>query len=500
MHEPVPDASDARPPLTANVDLRRLIDMEAMDAKIRPMQQSGAGLQNVHHRLNSSDRLRATVRQYWAQLLIVVFGLGLASALFFLQRAPVGGRSIVKITGVDAVYYFATAHSLLFDRDYDLTNDFQSLDPHQIFRTQEHPASGKPENPFAIGYPILSVPFLAAGTAVDALAGRPADGYSQSALYFYFLANIAFVVFGMIFLSRLLQRFGLSSLQAIFLTFSLWLATTLGYYTLSPMSHSATFMLAAAFMLVWWKVKDSSSPGGWALLGLCGGFLSICRWQDIFYLGIPVLFELSHNRSLAPWRRWFVYGGVAALCWVPQIAEWKVIYGRLFTIPQGKDFLHFPPQYMHLVLFSTNHGWFIWTPITALGVLGLFYGARKATAFYWPCLLVIFLEVAVMGSMPTNWHNSESFGIRSLTSCVPLIALGVATLMRDLGRGFQAGMVGLIALCAIYTTLFAVQYRLDMVPKIGTLTMSEVLWDKLSLRQAYQHTHRPPPDSTQPSR
>ena len=195
-----------------------------------------------------------------------------------------------------------------------------------------------------------------------------------------------------------------------------------------------------------------------------------------------------------------MYGGTAALCWVAQIAEWKVIYGRLFTIPQGKDFLHFPPQFMHLVLFSTNHGWFIWTPITALGVLGLFYGARKATSFYWPCLLVIFLEVAVMGSMPTNWHNSESFGIRSLTSCVPLIALGVATLMRDLGRAFQAGLVGLIALCAVYTTLFAVQYRLDLVPKVGTLTTSEVLWDKLLLRQAYRRTHHSPPDSIQPSR
>ncbi len=221
------------------------------DTGIQTMEPNGAGLENVPE--------RSSVRKYWPQLLIVLFGLGLSAALFALQRAPVGGRSIVKITGVDPVYYFATAHSLLFDRDYDLTNDFQSLDPHQMFRTQAHPASQMPENPYAIGYPILSVPFLAAGTAVDALAGRPADGYSQSALYFYFLANIAFVVVGMIFLSRLLQHFGLSALQAIFLTFSLWLATTLGYYTLSPMSHSATFMMASAFMLVWWKVKDSSS-------------------------------------------------------------------------------------------------------------------------------------------------------------------------------------------------------------------------------------------------
>ena len=254
-------------------------------------------------------------------------------------------------------------------------------------------------------------------------------------------------------------------------------------------------------MLVWWKVKDSSSPGGWALLGFCGGFLSICRWQDIFYLGIPVLFEISRSRNLAPWRRWFVYGGTAALCWVPQIAEWKVIYGRLFTIPQGKDFLHFPPQYMHLVLFSTNHGWFIWTPITALGVLGLFYGARKATAFYWPCLLVIFLEVAVMGSMPTNWHNSESFGIRSLTSCVPLIALGVATLMRDLGRAFQgrAGRIDRALRCLHHLVCGPVQvgsgaqgWNLDHV--------RSVVGQAVTPAGLPAHVIRPPPDSAEPSR
>ena len=97
---------------------------QKIDARIQPMEPSGSRLENVLD--------RSSVRKYWPQLLIVIFGLGLAAALFALQRAPVGGRSIVKITGVDPVYYFATAHSLLFDRDYDLTNDFQSLDPHQI--------------------------------------------------------------------------------------------------------------------------------------------------------------------------------------------------------------------------------------------------------------------------------------------------------------------------------------------------------------------------------
>ena len=82
MHEPVPDAPDARSPLTAYFDLALLTNMQTMDAKIRPMEENGAGLQNMQDRLNRSDRLRGTVRKYWPQLLIVVFGLGLAAALF----------------------------------------------------------------------------------------------------------------------------------------------------------------------------------------------------------------------------------------------------------------------------------------------------------------------------------------------------------------------------------------------------------------------------------
>src|SRR5882672_7544216 len=122
--------------------------MRNMSAKIQPMKESGSGVQNVQDRFGrtpepdsrSPHNVRSTARKYWPQLLMIIFGLGLALALFVLQRAPLGGRSIVKITGVDAVYYFATAHSLLFDRDYDLTDEFQFLEPHQLaFRTQGRP-------------------------------------------------------------------------------------------------------------------------------------------------------------------------------------------------------------------------------------------------------------------------------------------------------------------------------------------------------------------------
>jgi hypothetical protein len=246
-------------------------------------------------------------------------------------------------------------------------------------------------------------------------------------------------------------------------------------------------MMSAAFLLVWWQVKESNELTAWLSLGICGGLLSICRWQDVLFLLAPPLYELVGRRRLVALWKWCAYCAAAVLCWVPQIAQWKEIYGRYLTIPQGPGFLEFPPRFMALVLLSSNHGWFIWTPITIVGLAGLLAGASKNAALYGPWIAVIVLEVGVMGSMPTNWNCDDSFGIRSLTSCIPSIAWGTAVLIsRANRRAVKLLLGGFIGVCVVYTTLFAVQFRLGLIPRGGPLTMSELLWDKLSLKKAYQ--------------
>jgi hypothetical protein len=418
---------------------------------------------------------------------VLGWGCVLVAALFAMSAASLGGRAVISIKGLDPQYYFGTAHALLFHHDFNLTDEFRVLRPMQTGAGGFRGGTGLPGSPYAIGYSILSIPFLAAGTAIDALSGRPADGYSAAAIFCYFLANVTFVAIGMVCLSRFLQRVGLAPWQAVFLTLAIWFSTTVGYYTFSPMSHASTFMMSAAFLLVWWQVKESNELTAWLSLGICGGLLSICRWQDVLFLLAPPLYELVGRRRLVALWKWCAYCAAAVLCWVPQIAQWKEIYGRYLTIPQGPGFLEFPPRFMALVLLSSNHGWFIWTPITIVGLAGLLAGASKNAALYGPWIAVIVLEVGVMGSMPTNWNCDDSFGIRSLTSCIPSIAWGTAVLIsRANRRAVKLLLGGFIGVCVVYTTLFAVQFRLGLIPRGGPLTMSELLWDKLSLKKAYQ--------------
>src|SRR5258706_9126360 len=92
-------------------------------------------------------------------VLIWIAGAAATLGLCIATRHPLGGRTIIKISGLDSVCYFATAHSLLFDRDFDLTNQFARLPPDPSEWTAVRPETGKPGSPFAIGFSVMQIPF-----------------------------------------------------------------------------------------------------------------------------------------------------------------------------------------------------------------------------------------------------------------------------------------------------------------------------------------------------
>jgi hypothetical protein len=87
-----------------------------------------------------------------------------------------GGRRIAKVTGVDPPAYFGVSHSLLFDRDFDLSNEYRRVPPDDNPWTRVRQETGHPGSAYPIGYSLLAIPFLGAGTVLDAMAGIPRTG------------------------------------------------------------------------------------------------------------------------------------------------------------------------------------------------------------------------------------------------------------------------------------------------------------------------------------
>jgi hypothetical protein len=338
---------------------------------------------------------------------------------------------------------------------------------------------------------------------VDWIAGHPADGYGRFAVLFYCLSNVVFAGAGALLLFGFLRKAsailaprhspGFHAWTALSTVVAILLGTTAGYYAFSPLSHASTFLMSSMFLYLWWDARYSDRPAQWARLGLAGGFLSICRWQEVIFLAGPLLFDA------AMWREWrkptrteawlrsrLPYLFAAAICWIPQILEWKTIYGRLLINPQGNGFVRFPPRFVPEVLFSSEHGWFIWTPLALLGVAGLLRGTRTSALHFWPWIVLTALDVSIMGSLPKhNWTGGAAFGQRSLTSLAPLLALGLTAIFYSLASWRRWVLTAVVMVCMVYTTIFAVQLRLNMIPT-GRLTFDELITDKLRLDRALQ--------------
>jgi hypothetical protein len=217
------------------------------------------------------------------------------------------------------------------------------------------------------------------------------------------------------------------------------------------------------------------------------GLTSITRWQDAVYALVPFTYDLlSRKIGVGSWLRTrAMYAGVVGLFLVPQLWQWHTLYGHWLLVPQGAGFVSLPPRFILDVLFSDFHGWFLWTPLTLIGILGLISRLRERYTLIVPLLLTVALEVAVVGSMPTNWHCNDSFGIRALTSVVPIVGLGVMLILNDARPPRRALLAALCIICVAYTTLFAVQFRLDLVPRQSPVGFDGLVSGKYRLISAF---------------
>lgn len=423
---------------------------------------------------------RTFFRDHLPELVGVLWGCCLIAASIYLACRS---NPLLKIGGLDPVFYFANAHSLLFDHDYDLRNELSrlKLPPELAVYPGHNGVNGLPGSPWAVGYSLITIPFLAAGTAIDEFCGQPADGYGRIATVAYLSANSFLVASGLLCLMQFLRKCGASRWAACSVSLVMWFSTTLSYYTFAAMSHAATFAATSAFLLVWSRVRHCPKTGPWLALGICGGITSICRWQDgAFLVGVLLVDLADHSFSV---RKWSAFAGGFSLAWIPQIIQWHTVYGKYLTMPYGYGFSDFPPRHIIEVLFSTNHGWISWTPVVVIGLFGLVLDVRCC----WPWLVVVIIEVSVVGSLRIYWHGADSFGSRMLTSCVPLIALGVSQAIKRAAGWGKFAVGSAIFVCAAYSMLFALQFSLHRIPQEGTLTIKQVFWDKLEVAEYLLH-------------
>ncbi len=352
--------------------------------------------------------------------------------------ALVMGR-VQPMRGWDQTFYLGQTSSLVEDGDLDLRNDalFSTADPTILLRLlSEVEPHGALRNAFSIGPSLVWATAYLVALPLRALGWeRPAVrwGWAERvALHLLSLGLALALIWG---LDRWLGRLGAGPGLAFAGALALVMGTPLLVYAFRqyatshlPSTLAVTGLIGAALLVGRRPTALSAFACGVAL-----GLVFLCRWQDVLkgaVLLVPAwtLWREGHSaRRLAALGA--VAGGAALAVASLQLHVWGLERQALFSLPQGTGFMRWTEPEFGRFLFSGFSGLLPWSPVFAVGIVGLLLPWRCRLGRGWQVAALALLLVDVyVNAAVSDWWAGEGYGARRMSSDVPLVAIGLANL------------------------------------------------------------------------
>ena len=330
-------------------------------------------------------------------------------------------------------------------------------------------------NAHPIGEAVMIAPFFAVAHGLTRWTNLSPDGFTPYYQHAAGLAGLFYVVAGLWFLRRLLDRYFARGVTLATLV-TLLTGTSLYHYATfdSTWSHAFTFALFSAFL----ERFDARTPGRQRddlVLGVLAGLLILVRHTNVL---IPVCF---YGPSVASAFRRKLHEGkidipllpaaVASLIVLPQLWIYYRATGRWFISSYGSLGFTFASPHLADVLVSPTKGLFFYAPVLLLALPGLFALPGRLREWRLPIAILLAVNTYLIASW-WDWQFGASYGHRGFVDFYPVLALGLAVTFARLAVRPPvrvAVAVAVTLLCAL--SLFQMlQYW------HGVLPMSDVTW------------------------
>jgi hypothetical protein len=375
----------------------------------------------------------------------------------------------------DEPHYLAIAHSVAFDGDFDLSNNYGANEPlvgAGVLQPEQHvrPGAGGVARPVHdVGMPVLFAPYVRLAVPItNALTRVIPESTLQRARLNPPLLYRHFISLGMIVVASVLARLlfnalvglGASPNGALGLTALLVLSPPLLIFSILFFTELLSALLCfVVFTQI--VLRDARGPQRWWWLGCATGFLFLVHARNIG-LTIP-LAALAVHHLRAPARRAesraFALGlaaliairtGVNYLFW----GEWlSNPHARLGSWPGLGDLLSESATRFAGLLVDQEFGLLIYAPIYVVATVGLVAWFRTRANLARAVLIVAGVYLAFVICPLTNvhgWTGGWSPAARFLTPLTPLLGLSVLGGLRAMPKAIAIAAIVLQAAISAY--------------------------------------------------
>jgi len=279
--------------------------------------------------------------------------------------------------------------------------------------------TGHVYNYFPVGAALLWAPFLAI-THVGVLAARelgsqvPADGFSRPYLLAMAFGTALYGFLGL-WLSFRLARSYFAERWALLATLGIWFGSSLlAYMYVDPSwAHAHAAFTVALFLWHWHHTHERRTLWQWIALGLIAGLMLEVYYASFVFLLLPAVDFLLlcrgawQKRTAYPGSMWtplkscFACGAGILVALLPMFIARQIVFGNpLGLSPYRSSTWNWTSPALSNVLFSSNNGALVWTPILIPAVLGLLLFARRAPVVGGTLLGVAIAYYYLIASLP----------------------------------------------------------------------------------------------------
>ena len=344
------------------------------------------------------------------------------------------GDPPLKVTFWDAFGYYAYLPAILKYHDYKELKWLTEIDKKYSVTGGDGWQAQKLDNgnyvfKYLGGVAIMEIPFYFIGDFVAKQAGYPPDGFSAPYQYALGFGVIFYCILSIFLLRRVLLAYFSDTTTAITLIMVCLSTNFIQYASIdNGQSHGYLFPLyvAVLYATMQWHKRPSAI---WAIvMGYLIGLAMITRPTEAIIVLIPILWNTQNKISAK--EKWaqvrqhknhIILAGLFGLTGIlPQLIYWKLATGS-FVYDVGSKWEFLNPHFR--VLFGWEKGWFIYTPVTVLFIVGMFYikGFPFRKSVLWFCLLNIYIIIAWH-----DWRYGGSYSTRALVQSYPVFALPFA--------------------------------------------------------------------------
>lgn len=323
-------------------------------------------------------------------------------------------------------------------------------------------SDGKELNKYPPGVAYFQAPFfLMAHTAAHVL-GKEADGYSNIYMYFMCIGAIFWQYIFFKLLQRIFIYYNLSAVSFAFTVPLLSFGTNIWFYTqiFGTYSHLYTLLSIGLFFYAGLKFFDERilNKGkyfAWMLIGFSLALIT----RNINVIAILLLPCMGFK-----WKNFSNYLTVlknkTALTGIlvsfglifSMFIFWKIQTGHWFVDSYPDEHFYWGKPQILKSLFSPHKGWFFYTPLALIGLLGLFYAPKKVALNF----LAVLLLVIYITSSWWCWDYGTAFSMRAYIDWYLLVAVGLGFLIDRIALKKPA-FYSIISVCILLSAINLLQ-------------------------------------------